>query len=151
MRREVGGRLPVASRIVAALVPQARAAPSVPTLSLAELAALPSDASMAYGMSTVDQSGRVADRAVLRALRWRQGDILDLQVLGQALVVQTSERGQARVVGGPAVAIPAYLRGRIGLRTGDRVLLAGAPEHGVLLVLTTALLDSLLVSHWQGR
>ncbi|MBB4677250.1 hypothetical protein HNR67_003368 [Crossiella cryophila] len=116
-----------------------------------ELSALPGDTSMRYGMGTVDASGRVAERTVVRSLSWQQGDRLQLRVVANVLVLRAEPLGQTTVVSGPYVAIPAPVRIRVGIRVGDRVLLAAAPAHEVLLVLTSAVLDVALVSFWQRQ
>ncbi len=105
---------------------------------------------MVYGMVTVDRSGRIVDRVVFRALGWTHGVQLRLDLVDEVLVVRREDGGNARVVVGPAVAIPAPLRVKLGLRPGDRALVAASPAHGVLLLVTVALLDRVLLNYW-GR
>ncbi|MGO1053023.1 hypothetical protein [Crossiella sp. CA198] len=141
----------VADRIVASLVPRVPELQSVSTIPLPELSALPGDTSMLYGMGTVDASGRVAERAVVQSLSWKQGDRLQLHVVENIVVLRAAPLGQTAIVSGPYVAIPAAVRVRLGIRAGDRVLLAAAPSYQVLLVLTSAVLDVVLVSFWQRQ
>ena len=71
-------------RLVASLVPprtapgaraerEARPTIAVAPLPVVDIAVLPRQGSLHYGMGHIDTSGRVSDKSMLRALRWRQG------------------------------------------------------------------------------
>ena len=73
-----------------------------------------------YGLGRIDASGRVADRAVTRALGWRGGDRLTLTAEAGVIVARRDPGGMVLVPARPYVVIPAGLRRRCGLRAGDR-------------------------------
>lgn len=92
-----------------------------------------------YGLSALDDRGRLADRVIMRALGWSVGLRLDIRETGGVLTVLTSPDGAYQVTHQGHLRLPAPLRHRCGLQTGDRVLLAadadrscGVPEVGQL-------------------
>ncbi|CAM3413515.1 AbrB/MazE/SpoVT family DNA-binding domain-containing protein [Kibdelosporangium persicum] len=87
-----------------------------------------------YGMGRIDASGRIADRGVTRALGWQIGDRLTLTGTPRKVVARRDPAGMLALGHKPYVAIPAALRARCGLSTGDRVLLAAMPGDDVLTV-----------------
>ncbi|NRN71395.1 AbrB family looped-hinge helix DNA binding protein [Kibdelosporangium sp. 4NS15] len=95
-------------------------------------AAVPVD--VIYGMGRIDASGRIADRGVTRALGWQTGDRLTLTGTPREIVARRDPAGMLALGRKPYVAIPAALRARCGLSTGDRVLLAAMPGDDVLTV-----------------
>ena len=104
-----------------------------------------------YGASAVDDRGRVTDRAVLRALGWTAGCRLDIEETAGALtVVVRAPDGLHRVTGQGHLRIPAILRRRCGLATGDRVLMAADPNQSQLAIYPPAALDKALAQHRPG-
>src|SRR5882757_611003 len=57
----------------------------------------PRDRSTVYGLAAVDARGRVADHAVMRALGWRAGTPLNIQVICGLIVVKAGDDGQVGV------------------------------------------------------
>jgi hypothetical protein len=98
---------------------------------------------LVYGASAVDDRGRVADRAVLRALGWPAGHRLDFRESAGTLTVVPDPAGSHQVTGQGHLRIPAALRHRCGLATGDR-LLAADPARSHLAIYPPAALDKAL-------
>jgi len=101
---------------------------------------------MVYGMATLD-GGRVSERLITRLLGWEAGQSLDFSRIADVIVARRHPAGVFRIPANTLITIPAALRRWCGLSTGDRVLLAAAPEQGILLIHTMATLDRMVVSH----
>jgi hypothetical protein len=97
-----------------------------------------------YGMSALDRGGRIADRAVIEALDWAPGTRLRLDVAHTHLTLRAVPDGPLAVKDHRYLWLPATSRQRLGLRPGDRVLLAAEPERQTLVVYPPAALDELL-------
>jgi hypothetical protein len=97
-----------------------------------------------YGLSALDDRGRVADRVVMRALGWSAGLRLDIRETGGVLAVVTDPKGVYQVTSQGHLRLPAALRHRCGLQAGDRVVLAADPRRSRLAIYTPAALDTLL-------
>ena len=76
-----------------------------------------------YGTGRIDASDRVADQAVSCALGWREGHRLTLTASQGVVTARRDPGGVVTVPARACLAIPAVLRRRCGLRTGDRMLL----------------------------
>lgn len=118
----------------------------VPRLPVAALSST-GTASMTYGIAAVDASGRVSERGVLRALGWRTGDRVRVWCSRNAVIVRSCVDGELAVAERGRVPIPSLLRERCAIRPGDRVLLAGSAEYGVLLVHTMSTVEAMLAQH----
>jgi hypothetical protein len=97
-----------------------------------------------YGLSAVDDRGRVADRVIMRALGWSAGLRLDIRVAAGVLTVFTDPEGVYQVTNQGHLRLPAPLRHRCGLKAGVRVLLAADPQRSRLAIYPPAALDTLL-------
>ena len=95
-------------------------------------------------MSRIDASGRLTSQAISRVLNWRPGDRLTLTADAGVVVVRRDPHGMVIVPARCAVAIPAALRHRCGLRPGDQVLLAALPPEDTLAACTFAVVDQAL-------
>jgi bifunctional DNA-binding transcriptional regulator/antitoxin component of YhaV-PrlF toxin-antitoxin module len=141
-------REPAAHRIVAALaLPTAVSAPPSGPPPLPSLRRLPRDASMLYGIGRVDSSGRVANREIVTALRWKPGDTVDLTLTNGAIILRASPGAHHRVQEKPRIVIPTAARRRHALDKGSLVLLAAAPEFGAVIVYPISALDDMIVSY----
>ena len=104
----------------------------------------PSDAPV-YGMATLDCHGRIADRTLLQVLGWPAGQRLTVRAdAGTLLTVTPDPDGDAYVTGQGHLRIPAILRHRCALATGDRVLLAADQQRSNLAIYPPAALDAAL-------
>ena len=111
------------------------------------LAAPPGRPAVVYGFGRIDASGRVADRTTIAALGWRGGDRLTLTAEAGVMIARRDPGGMVTVPARAAIAIPAVLRRRCGLRAGDRVLLAAVPGQDMLAALSFAVVDQALRAH----
>jgi hypothetical protein len=107
-----------------------------------EAPAVPDD--VLYGVGRIDESGRVADRAMTSALGWRPGDRLTLTAAAGVVMARRDPGGQVTMPAKPYIVIPAALRRRCGLRPGDRVLLAVFLDQGTLAAYSLAVVDQAL-------
>lgn len=134
-------------RVVEGLVPVRRPTGGrVPRLPVAALSST-GTSSMTYGIAAVDASGRVSERGVLRALGWRTGDRVRAWCSGNAVIVRSCVDGELAVAERGRVPIPSLLRERCAIRPGDRVMLAGSAEYGVLIVHTMSTVEAMLAQH----
>ena len=111
------------------------------------LAGLPNRPDVIYGFGRIDASGRVADRAIISALGWRGGDRLTLTADAGVMVARRDPGGMVTVPDRPHIVIPAAVRHRCGLRTGDRVLLAALPAEDTLAAYSFAVVDQAIRAH----
>jgi hypothetical protein len=117
-----------------------RAALPLPGLSPASAEADPRRGKV-YGLSAVDDRGRLADRVVWRALGWTPGTRLQIRVAGGLVVVEADAGGAFAVTRQGHVRIPATIRHWCGLAAGNRLLLAADPAVGRLVVYPPDALD----------
>jgi bifunctional DNA-binding transcriptional regulator/antitoxin component of YhaV-PrlF toxin-antitoxin module len=92
----------------------------------------------------VDDRGRIADYAIVRALGWRAGTRLDIRVIGGLIVVTAGDAGAWSVTNLGHVRLPVAVRRCCGVEPGDRVLLAAEPAEGVLAVHPPTVMDTML-------
>ncbi len=123
-----------------------RAAGSIRPMPL-PVAAARGDTRIRYGLAAVDLHGRVADQALLRALSWCSGQALTLTMLDRSVVAVPDPHGAVRIGATGHLRLPAGLRRRCGLTTGDRVLLAADLLARLLVLHPPAALDALLATH----
>lgn len=150
-----GGRTRTAAQgIVAALTlpapptPSPRPARPLPVISLHEL---PRDTSMLYDIGLVDPSGRIGNRDIVDALRWRPGDKLETILTQGAIVIRLSAGGLFSVPQRRRIVIPAEARHRHGIRPGDHVLVAAAPDYGIVIVYPLSVLDEMITRYHSAH
>jgi bifunctional DNA-binding transcriptional regulator/antitoxin component of YhaV-PrlF toxin-antitoxin module len=95
----------------------------------------------------MDESGRVADRAMISALGWQPGDRLTITAGAGVVIARRDPGGMVTMPAKPYLVIPAALRRRCGLRPGDRVLLAVFPDRDELAAYSFAVVDQALRAH----
>src|SRR5262245_34366877 len=125
----------------------ARPAPArrLPMATVPEVPVVPDD--VLYGFGRMDESGRVADRAMTSALGWQPGDRLTLTAAAGVVIARRDPAGMVTLPAKPYLVIPAVLRRRCGLRPGDRVLLAVFPDRDTLAAYSFAVVDQALRAH----
>lgn len=136
-----------AQGVVAALVlPAANQRPSPPVspLPLTGLHQLPRDASMLYDIGRLDASGRVASNSIINALHWRPGSKLDIILTPRTIVIRAAPDGLFAVPRRPCIIIPSHARRPHDIRPGDYVLIAAAPDHGLVIVYPLSALDEMI-------
>lgn len=144
----------IADKIVASLIPASpplarrdRVAP----LPMVDLHSLRPDGSMVYAIATLDESGRLINKDTVDSLAWNIGHRLEVSMTAGAIVLRAAANGALAINKHRCVAIPAAARSRCEIRGGDRVLLAAAPLHNLLVVYPLSILDDLLLSHHAGQ
>ena len=95
----------------------------------------------------MDESGRVADRAMTSMLGWQRGDRLTLTAAAGVVMARRDSGRMVTMPAKPYLVIPAALRRRCGLRPGDRVLLAVFPARDALPAYSFAVVDQALRAH----
>lgn len=141
-----------AQGVVASLgLPAASPGPLQPVspLPLTGLHHLPRDASMLYGIGRVDGSGRVASNDIINALRWLPGSKLDVILTPRTIVIRAAPDGLFSVPQRPCIVIPSHVRRPHGIKPGDRVLIAAAPDYGLVMVYPLSALD-VMISCYHG-
>jgi hypothetical protein len=99
-----------------------------------------------YGIGRVDASGRIANRAVTSAGLARREPADPDRGRGRGDRPPRSG-GMITLPDGTYIAIPAALRRRCGLRSGDRVLLAAVPSDDTLTAYSFAVVDQAIRAH----
>lgn len=97
-----------------------------------------------HGLAAVDRRGRIADRTVLHALGWQPGTRLAIRETHRLLLIQADAHGVFSVTNQGHLRLPASIRHHCSLVPGDRVLLAAAPDRGLLVVHPPAALDDMV-------
>ncbi len=138
-----------AKDVMAALaLPASGPASSQPTRPpLPNLHRLPRDASMVYDIGRVDTSGRIVNGGIVEALRWHAGDKLEVVLTQGAIVIRFSPDGIFSLSQRPRIIIPAEARRRHAIQPGDHVLLAAAPEFGIVIVYPLSALDDMIARY----
>jgi len=116
----------------------------LPLIGLHELSR---DTTMLYDVGRVDASGRVANRDIVHALGWQPGDKLAVAAALSAIVILRSPDGLFSVPRKPCIVIPAAARLQHGIGPGDHVLLAAAPEYGIVVVHTRQAMNDMLARY----
>jgi hypothetical protein len=143
-------RRTVAQNIVAALrLPVLPGGPSEPfrPLPLIALHRLSRDTPVLYGVGRVDASGRVANSDIIRALDWQAGDRIEVVPALGGIVILASPDGLFSVPAKPCIVIPVAARRQHDIGVGDHVLLAAAPEFGVVIVHTRQAMNEMLARY----
>jgi hypothetical protein len=99
---------------------------------------------MLYDIGRVDDSGRVASNDIINALHWQPGTRLDVILTPRAIVIRAAPGGLFSAPRRPCIILPSHVRHPHGIKPGDHVLIAAAPEHRLVLVYPLAALDDMI-------
>jgi hypothetical protein len=99
-----------------------------------------------YGVSTIDNRGRLVDARLMRELAWPPGLALTVAEARGILHITPDAAGTLHITSQGHVRIPAPLRHLCALTPGERVLLAADPDQCRLTVFPPAVLDTLLAN-----
>jgi hypothetical protein len=134
-------------------LPAARPASGQPAspLPLTGLHRLPRDASMLYDIGRVDGSGRVAGNDIVNALHWRPGGKLEVILTSRAIVIRAASDGLFSVPQRPCIIIPSHARRPLGIKPGDQVLIAAAPDYGLAIVYPLSALDEMISRYHSAQ
>jgi hypothetical protein len=100
-----------------------------------------------YGIARIDASGRICERAIITALSWAGGDRLIFTAEAGVVTARRDAGGMVTLPASTYITIPAPLRRRCGLETGDQVLLAALPGQDVLTAYSLAVVDQAIRAH----
>jgi bifunctional DNA-binding transcriptional regulator/antitoxin component of YhaV-PrlF toxin-antitoxin module len=144
------GERTAAQNIVAALgLPALSEAPSEPfrPLPFLDLHRLSRDTTVLYDVGRVDASGRVTNTDLIRALGWQVGDKLEVVTALGGIIILASPDGLFSVPRKPRLVIPAAARRQHDIGPGDHVLLAAAPEFGLVIIHTRQAMNEMLARY----
>jgi bifunctional DNA-binding transcriptional regulator/antitoxin component of YhaV-PrlF toxin-antitoxin module len=114
---------------------------------LPELPLVPAPARWAYAISRIDASGRLTEQSMVRVLGWSSGDRYTMTSRGiETVVIRRDPDGAVELADRSRIKVPAPLRARCRIRTGDRVFLAASKPMDTLLVYPMTTLGRLLIS-----
>jgi len=132
--------------VTSLVLPAAHPASSqtVGPLPLADLSRLPRDASMLYDVGRVDSAGRIASNDIINALHWEPGSRLDVILTPRIIVIRAAPDGLYFVPRRPRIIIPSHARRPHGIKPGDHVLIAAAPEYDLMIVYPLSSLDEMI-------
>lgn len=99
------------------------------------------------GVAAIDRSGRVRERAVLAALAWGLGEVLDIRIIRDVAILRVARKGCIRVDGRDQIALPAGCRTILGIKPGDRVVFAALPARGVGLIYSMSVASGWIRAH----
>jgi AbrB family looped-hinge helix DNA binding protein len=121
------------------------AARRLPLASPVPVPSLPED--VVYGIARIDSSGRICERAILTALGWSGGDLLTVTADAGVVTARRDPGGMVTLSASGYITIPAALRHRCGLQSGDQVLLAALPDEDALAAYCLAVVDQAIRAH----
>jgi hypothetical protein len=141
-------------QLVAALVPgivEGRPTPrpvSLPTLPVLSLPSIDDPNTLLVGAARVDRSGRIHERAVLRALGWEPGHELELDTAHDMIAIASVHGGRHRGDDRGALALPAAARRMCGITISRPVILLAAVHQQILVVHPAATVAGLLAARY---
>ena len=100
-----------------------------------------------YGIARIDASGRICERAIVNALGWAGGDRLTFTADAGVVTARRDPGGMVTLPASGYITIPAALRHRCGLESGDQVLLAALPGEDALAAYSLAVVDQAIRAH----
>ena len=113
-------------------------------LTLSQLLHLLQNTALVFGLARVLGNGTIGNRGTVKALRWQHADRLDADLIRGAIILRPSPHGRIGVHQNLRLTIPATARRSHAIKTGDFVLLAGAPAYSLLIIHTMRAVDELL-------
>ncbi|MBN1171102.1 MAG: hypothetical protein JXA67_02915 [Micromonosporaceae bacterium] len=103
-----------------------------------------------YAVTTMDASGRLADRSAVGCLGWASGHPVGVRVAAGLIAVTTTREG-GRVLGvGGRVRLPAAVRWALRLEPGCRLLLAACPSRRLLVAYPLAVVDAMVAGYHES-
>ncbi|MCW3842863.1 hypothetical protein ONA70_22450 [Micromonospora yasonensis] len=126
-------------QLIGAVIPTPLPRPAPPPAPMPQLpAALPAArepvGDLVFDVARPDADGRVAARALLRALRWPAGHRLHIDVTDGLLLITAAPDGAHPVGTRGALPLPAAARQMCGITSHQVVLLAASPARDLLVV-----------------
>jgi bifunctional DNA-binding transcriptional regulator/antitoxin component of YhaV-PrlF toxin-antitoxin module len=116
---------------------------------------LPAPGAALCCVTSVDVSGRLGDRTLIRTLGWSPGTRLDVREDHERIVIVADSPGLFRVTCQGYLMLPAAARHWCRLASGDRVLAVAEPTDGWMVVHPPAALDAMVIAAhfavWGGE
>jgi hypothetical protein len=101
--------------------------------------------------ATMDCNGRLADITVIGALGWGVGARLDIRVRAGLVIVTGAPDAVFTITRAGHLRLPAPVRHRCELASGDRLLLVADPDAGSLLVYPPRAWQAMIAEFVAGR
>jgi len=98
-------------------------------------------------VTPIDDRGRLADRSPIRAMKWQPQQPLTISITQGIVVVVAQSDGAECVTRQRHLRLSARVRHLCRITSGDRLLVAAAPENHFIIVYSMPLLESILVTH----
>jgi bifunctional DNA-binding transcriptional regulator/antitoxin component of YhaV-PrlF toxin-antitoxin module len=102
---------------------------------------------MLYDIARVDASGRIENRDIIKTLGWQARDKLEMILTQGAIIIRQASDGCFSIPQRPRIIIPPTARKRHVIRPGDRVLVAAAPDYGILIVYPVPTLNEIIARY----
>jgi bifunctional DNA-binding transcriptional regulator/antitoxin component of YhaV-PrlF toxin-antitoxin module len=102
---------------------------------------------MLYDIGQADSSGRIASNDIIDALHWRPGCRLEVTVTQRTIVIRIASDGPFTVPRRPCILIPSHARRFHGIKPGDHVLVAAAPDYGLVIVYPLTAFDEMIARY----
>jgi bifunctional DNA-binding transcriptional regulator/antitoxin component of YhaV-PrlF toxin-antitoxin module len=103
------------------------------------------------GIAVLGHAGRIAVKVLITALGWTPGDRLTLAVADDAITLTRDSSGTSELDRRDQVIIPCHACRRVGIATGDRVLLVAMPTRDELMLHPMRVLSGLLIDYHRIR
>ncbi|MEV4055192.1 hypothetical protein AB0J55_28660 [Amycolatopsis sp. NPDC049688] len=117
-------------------------------MPVADLGPLVDGGSVAFSLVKVGGNGVVAARIALQQLEWIPGRALRFSASSGLLIVAPAEKPTTAFVPQTLnLTLPARLRARCRIRTGDQVLLASVLDHDLLVIYPLHVLHTMLAAY----
>jgi len=97
-----------------------------------------------YALTTSDRQGRLADRSPILALSWPPLQPVSITATQDTVVIPAVAEGRGSLTRQGFLQLPAAIRYRCHIRTGDRLLIAAYPDRDRVVVYTLAALDDMI-------
>jgi hypothetical protein len=121
-----------------------------PGLPLASLAIAPASGSMCVAATKMDVHGRLADRTVIRALRWEARQPIAIAVVVSHGLIVVRRGGTDSITSQGNLRLPALVRRALALEGGQQLLLVGVPQRDAVIAYTMGAVHRMLCTYHQN-
>lgn len=100
-----------------------------------------------YVTTNLDANGRLADRTPVRRLNWPAALPVSITVDRRSGIILVRRQGPYAITTQGHLRLPATVRRRVRLNTGDRLLVAALPDLDILAAYTMFALDVMVLAY----
>ncbi|GAB4061424.1 AbrB/MazE/SpoVT family DNA-binding domain-containing protein [Catellatospora paridis] len=100
-----------------------------------------------YVTTTIDASGRLADRTPVRCLGWPAGLPVSITADRHSGIILVQRHGPYVITRQGHLRLPAIIRHRLRTSIGDTLLVAALPDADMIAAYTSAALDYMVSSY----